>query len=399
MQAEPQPQRPAALAPERRLPGLDHLRALAILLVLVYHYGLFKHPGWVETLGSFGWTGVDLFFVLSGYLIGGQLMGHAAAGRPLRLGEFYFKRAFRILPAYFAVLLLYFSFPWFKERGELPPLWRFLSFTQNYGLDLRHTSAFSHAWSLCVEEQFYLLLPPLLALVALRLGHGAAWLVPALFGLGLLLRWLGWQHFVEPLFRAGDGDQAWQPYYQWIYYPGYTRMDGLVAGVALAALANFRPALWLRLTRRGNAWLLLGLALLAGAYFLCAEQVSFGAAVFGFPLIGLGYACLVLGALSPKSLLCRFESRITAWIAAVSYSLYLIHKPLMHLTQVILGRYGYAEDGNFVLACAMLVSFLGGWLLHRLVERPALRLRSRLLRRGLFRAEPRPAAERVGQAG
>lgn len=379
-------------AVERRLPGLDHLRALAIVLVLIYHYNLFEHPDWTGTFGSFGWTGVDLFFVLSGYLIGGQLLGRAAAGRPLPLGEFFLKRALRILPAYFTVLLLYFAFPWFKERGELPPLWRFLSFTQNYGLDLRHAGAFSHAWSLCVEEQFYLLLPLLLlALIALRAGRRAAWLVPGLFVLGLLLRWLSWQHFVEPLFRAGAGSGAWQPYYQWIYYPGYTRMDGLVAGVALAALASFRPALWSRLTGWGNAWLLLGLALLAGAWFLCMEQVSFGAAVFGFPLIALGYACLLLGALSPSSLLCRLQSRITAWIAAVSYSLYLIHKPLMHLTQAALEQHGYAADGNLVLACAMFVSFLGGWLLYRLVERPALQLRGRLLR-------PRPDAVRVDAA-
>jgi peptidoglycan/LPS O-acetylase OafA/YrhL len=56
-----------------RFYGLDHLRALAIVMVLLYHYRSFKHPEWVDTIGRFGWTGVDLFFVLSGFLISGQL--------------------------------------------------------------------------------------------------------------------------------------------------------------------------------------------------------------------------------------------------------------------------------------------------------------------------------------
>jgi peptidoglycan/LPS O-acetylase OafA/YrhL len=158
-------------------------------------------------------------------------------------------------------------------------------------------------------------------------------------------------------------------------------MDGLLAGVGLAALYHFRPELWSRLTRHGNALLLPALALLGGAYFLCADLITFRATAFGYPLVDAGYAVLVLAALSPGCLLSRFDSRLTGRIAAISYSLYLVHKPLVHLSQVVLGKYGFDADSNTVFMAASVVAVLGGWALHLGVERPALRLRDRLLKR------------------
>ncbi len=127
----------------------------------------------------FGWIGVDLFFVLSGYLIGGQLLAsrtpHPASrisnpASRIPLARFFVRRALRILPAYFVVLGIYVFLPSWREYPEMFPAWKFLLSVQNLGL--RGGTAFSHAWSLGVEDQFYLLLP-LVLLLAIRWRRAA----------------------------------------------------------------------------------------------------------------------------------------------------------------------------------------------------------------------------------
>lgn len=121
-------------------------------------------------------AGVDLFFVLSGYLISNQLFSDLVRGRALSLKAYYARRLLRTLPNFYVVLALYFLFPLVLGGSSAPPLWKFLTFAQNRGLQAG--TAFSHAWSLCIEEQFYLLLPALVLLAA-RYGKSirAAWFV------------------------------------------------------------------------------------------------------------------------------------------------------------------------------------------------------------------------------
>ena len=332
-------------------------------------------PGLHETLGSWGWTGVDLFFVLSGFLIGGQLFKTIARNQPISYGEFYFKRSLRILPAYFAVLLLYFTIPAFTERSSLPPFWRFLTFTQNFGLDLKLHGAFSHAWSLCIEEQFYLILP--LFLIAFKTTRKSVWLLPILFLSGLAIRSYSWYHFLS---AAGQGDFGTN-YYALIYYPTWCRLDGLLAGIALAALYYFRPAAWQRLTRNGNKIFFIALLLIGCAWLISHgdNQYSMAGAIFGYPAISIAYGALTLAALSPTCFLYRLSSAVTRWIATLSYSIYLTHKQLIHLTHQVLHPYGIGEDSYTALFISIVVAALGGWLLHLAVEKPFLRLRDRIL--------------------
>jgi peptidoglycan/LPS O-acetylase OafA/YrhL len=399
-----------------RLAGLDHLRALAIILVFIYHSGFIGgRPDSLDGIGAFGWNGVDLFFVLSGYLIGGQLLARIARHQSISYGEFYLKRSMRILPAYLVVLTLYFLIPAFRERSELPPLWRFLTFTQNYGLDLVREGAFSHAWSLCIEEQFYLGLPLLILLIT-AIGparqnssarndstvfhdstipqtgpsHRSVWVLPVLFLLGFALRLYNWYHFLEPILRTPDHPGFATAYYKWIYYPAYTRLDGLLAGVSLAALYHFRPQTWQRITRHGNKLLLASLALIATAWWVAHDdyQYSFRGAIFGYPLISLAYGVLVLAALSPSCFLYRYPSRLTALIAALSYSIYLTHKQILHLSHKLLDRW-FDPHGWPSYLIGIAICLLGGWLLRIAVEQPFLRVRDKWLRRS--RPTPPPA--------
>lgn len=150
---------PVAEGAAAHLPGLDLLRAIAILLVFAYHASVFfAHPAELRSWAAFGWTGVDLFFVLSGFLITSQLLEVQARG-PINLTGYFLKRGFRILPAYWLVLAVYFLIPAWRETESPAPLWKYLTFTQNLGLDTVNNRTFSHAWSLCIEEQFYLALP------------------------------------------------------------------------------------------------------------------------------------------------------------------------------------------------------------------------------------------------
>ena len=189
----------------------------------------------------FGWCGVDLFFVLSGFLISNQLMAAWQKKQKIPFREFYIKRIFRIFPPYFFVLLIYIFIPAFHERETLAPLWKMFSFTQNYGQNICRYGTFSHAWSLCVEEQFYLLLPLLLILIfSTSPRKKSARLIPAIFILSMILRWITWQFFLKPLQDTDDFGMYW---YRWIYYPTYTRLDGLITGVGIAAVYRFERKL------------------------------------------------------------------------------------------------------------------------------------------------------------
>ena len=128
-----------------RLAGLDTLRALAIVLVLMSHYnGFVSQAPTFGVIGSIGWAGVDLFFVLSGYLIGNQLLAPAARGESLDLKTFFARRLLRTLPNYYAVLAVYLLLPDSPIAGKsMAPAWRFLTFTQNFGLNYGET--FTHS--------------------------------------------------------------------------------------------------------------------------------------------------------------------------------------------------------------------------------------------------------------
>ena len=371
-----------------RNPGLDTLRACAIALVFMYHYMIFVSRsdtfGW---LSEIGWVGVDLFFVLSGYLIANQLFAGMVRGQALSLPRFYARRAFRTLPVFWLVLALFALFPVAMGGRPPPPWWRFLTFTQNLGL--QPGTAFSHAWSLCVEEQFYLVLPALLAAgawlassraparITLTRTHGWV-LMGALVAVGVVARCLLWRAYGRPADGRGDG------YMSWIYFDTLCRFDEFIPGVAVAMLKNFHRPTWDRLMARGNLLGAVGAvavtAMLALAYLyfdIAGYGWGFFMTGFGYSLIALAFAVLVAAALSPTARVLQWRIPGADKLALWSYSTYLSHKPLAYFIAQHLEPLGVSDGVR--LAIVTLACIAAGGLLYKLVEAPFMALRDRLV--------------------
>lgn len=364
---------------ENKLYGLDHLRALAIILVFFFHYFIVSggQPEWLPNVASFGWIGVDLFFVLSGFLISSQLFTQIKQGQSISFKTFFIKRFFRIVPAFLVTVAIYFCFPFFREKEALPPLWKFLTFTQNLGLNLKEYGTFSHCWSLCVEEHFYLFLPIILIILQTsKLFSKSYWLLIVLFLFGFAIRIYSFNHLYLPKI---EDENSWMYWYKFIYYPTYNRLDGLLVGVAIAGIYKFLPNLWNRLSKYGNQSLLISLCILTSAYFLCEDQQTFNASIFGFPLIALGFGFMTFGAVSPTSFLYKWNSRTTTFIATLSYAIYLTHKGIIHTTLKLLDD--LKIDSNFKMMICIFTCIFGAYLLNLTIEKPFMKLRNKIIER------------------
>lgn len=361
-----------------RYPGLDALRAAAILLVMLFHAHSFV-PEALQPVAGYGWMGVDLFFVLSGYLIASQLFReHRRTGR-IHWPGFYRRRIFRVLPLYLTVLVAYLALPRWREAPVMAPPWEYFTLTYNLFVHYPAQRAFSHVWSLCVEEQFYLAFPLLLLLLLRRPSSrrtvGAA---AAIFVLGLAWRAWVFYHLMRPL--GPDSDDLGSVYIERIYYPTWSRMDGLLAGVCLAAIETYRPALWRKLQR---CRLLFGTAGLACTGVCCwlfrsrtaLDSVGATATIVGYPLLSLGIAAIVFASLGNDNVARIPGARTLAQIGAtLAFATYLSHKIVLqactdHLPERI-GPNTWTGLLLFLAGSGTLAAILYGC-----IERPGLKLR------------------------
>jgi peptidoglycan/LPS O-acetylase OafA/YrhL len=361
--------------PISRINGLDTLRACAILLVLMYHYMVFvSHEPSFGFLSEIGWVGVDLFFVLSGYLIGNQIFAGLKSEQGFSLKTFYIRRALRTLPNFYVVLSIYFLFPVEAGGKAVTPLWKFLTFTQNF--DLKPGSAFSHAWSLSIEEQFYVVLPLIaIATIAYLKSVRAMWSVLLLaMAAAAGMRYWMWQ-------QVGDD---YTQYYIHIYYSTWCRFDELLPGVALALLKNFHSPIWTRSLKYGHHSFIAGvvttaLAMVLFTHFSFVEAQGFlwFTTTFGYSILACGFALLTLAGLSPNSYLYRWRIPGASVLALWSYALYLVHKPLMNALLRPFRVWDISVKSALGIAAMFALSLLAAYVLYRLVEMPFMRLRDR----------------------
>lgn len=364
------------LQENKRIPALDLLRSLAIFLVVLHHYPKSQDPNSIYmTLRSFGWIGVDIFFVLSGYLISKGLIKEFKRESKFSFSNFYVKRAFRILPIYWVVVALYFFLPSFAEREKIAPLWRFLTFTQNFDLTF---SAFSHAWSLCIEEHFYLVLPISLFFLLKRSSSKLSILVFAGLILGgMVLRWSIWESLIAPLDISTRAFRV--TYYKYLYYPTYGRLDGLVLGVLISTIQVYRPILWNKLIGQHNKLLMLGVLLISVALTLFSGQKSIISTTFGFPLLSLGIASIFISVFNNKSIFSKYKIPSMNVFATLAFSIYLTHKAVIKIVHVHLEGFGFEKFHPVTTLSTIVSILLFSWILFTLIEKPFLKFRERLI--------------------
>jgi peptidoglycan/LPS O-acetylase OafA/YrhL len=339
------PSQQLPLTDSARIPVLDGLRGVAILLVLMWH-GLFSIPfkspisSKILLLGTLSWSGVDLFFVLSGFLIGGILLD--VRDSPRYFKTFYVRRAYRILPLYTVVIVLNLLWPtfvvsWVSRLGHFSgtevPLLSLLTFTQNFwmawsgGFGVITVRA---TWSLAVEEQFYLTIPFLVR----RVGrYHFALVLSGIVVAAPLLRFLA--HFM-----LWDGNFA-------AYVLTPCRADALCLGALCALLIRF-PAYWQRLiSRRVVLWCIAAPIVIVLAWISSKGYGPFAGFVMtaSYSLLAIFYACFLLIALTSRGpvqrILCYPPLRN---LGTIAYCTYLFHLPLMELCRRFIGlRFSYSS--------------------------------------------------------
>jgi peptidoglycan/LPS O-acetylase OafA/YrhL len=274
------------------------------------------------------------------------------------------------MPAYFVVLAFYFALPALREYPDISPLWKFLLSVQNIGM--RGGTAFSHAWSLAIEDQFYLVLPFALLLLGGR-ARTATTVACALIAAGFALRWYFAATNLTP---TGVSFRAFQ---KLIYYATWTRLDPLVLGVSVAAIQRFRPKLWSTLANFGRWTWLPAIALISFALWLGeGEQLTVAACVWQFPLIAIGMTALLLCALDPRSFIAHVRIPGAAFFASVAYSVYLTHKLVIHFATGLCANWNLPLTSPSAHLFVQALIYTGGTLLFLTIERPFLQLRKRL---------------------
>lgn len=355
----------------RRIGELDGLRGLAIILVVVFHYvnnQLVHSENWLGKklymATSFGWAGVDLFFVLSGFLIGNILIREKNRSR--YFSTFYIRRFVRIVPNYYLLLVIY-AFVLstsvgtdssFIGENDSVPFWSyflmvhnlFMGYLENMGY-----AALSITWSIGIEEQFYLIMP-------LVIYFTKRSLLPAFF-VSLVL--------IAPVLRMTY--QTWVPTYVFLT----SRMDSLAFGMLIAWVyiqPNFREIVQKRI-----AWVVMLFALVTLiCVFLFLRYGDLG--VIKHSLLGILFSLMLLFALVyNRGGYAKFlRQSFLRWIGTISYSLYLFHYLILGLAHYLIsgkGSIGITSIKDIgVSVFALITSILFAWLVYEQMEKPFVRL-------------------------
>ena len=342
------------------MPAMQSLRGLAALWVVLYHLQVYMDFFALPLLPipgiRFGWLGVDLFFVLSAYLLGQPFLDRT---RQPHVGRFWADRFWRIAPPYYAAFLLtaigYAVFApdaWIPEKA-----WWSLLFLQNFRFEtfIAINPAF---WSLAVEMQFYLLLPWMARLFR---GKGWPWALAGFMLVSLLYR--------AVIYDVG-GSALWALQLEGFTLPGF--LGHFAVGLAVCRIRLLENPVGSGVRRATFA---LGIAMVAVPTWLLVPRgsvdfvdLSLAGDTVLRPLAAVGFGLMVLATASGGWVARALAWRPLAWLGGISYSLYLIHIPAQVLMLKVVSPIDHAWGWA---ALAFAASILGGWLLYKGVEAPS----------------------------
>lgn len=354
-----------------RVKRLDILRFIAVMLVLA------RHGQIVPVFSRVGWVGVDLFFVLSGFLISGLLYSEFKRQGTISAPRFFIRRGLKIYPAFYVMVLVTFvARRILASPTPLGPYLRDIFFVQNY-----HIGIWAHTWTLGVEEHFYILLP-IFFLLLLRFSSdrtdpfkSVPWAF-AIVAVSCLVLRVATIHFTPAASFAPA----------MVYNPTHERIDSLFFGVFLGYFQHFHPAMLQRLFDSPVKRIAIGL-LTAGllACSFCSLENHF-LLTFGLSFLYLGFGGLLLLSLQIHNLLplglaglLRRIGTACAFVGTYSYSIYLWHGPFHAFAPGVLRRLFQIRFDSLQEFWFYLVgSIVFGILMATLIEFPVLRLRDRL---------------------
>jgi peptidoglycan/LPS O-acetylase OafA/YrhL len=377
---------PSSIGSGRREWSLDLIRAAAVLLVLAHH-NPFLCPvetssllhGIEQAAAYGGWVGVDLFFVLSGYLVSGLLFAEYRQTGRIRVGRFLFRRGFKIYPSFWLMIIatlaggLIFRLPPGMGSDHLVDrIIGDLLFLQNYVGDL-----WGHTWTLAVEEHFYFLLV-FLFVISLESRRPGEFKFLIRVALGAII--------VCPAIRCIREISMGHAYaYTGNYFSTHTRIDSLMCGLCLRWWKEIRPDSFIMWIRRGSwGWLAASVVLLA-PFFMVNPHTTHWMMSVGLCVTAIGAVCLVLSS---------HMWRETTWLRIVatpllpigrhSYSIYLWHMMIIYWLVAPAGDYLRTHWSHTWWFAVLLLHFgstiglgmMSGWI----IEQPFLRLRDRWFR-------------------
>ena len=375
----------------RHVRSLDGIRGIAVLLVMLFHYGYL----------ATGWVGVQIFFTLSGYLITSILLENRGATLAAYMGRFYWRRTLRIFPLlYIFLIVVAVVHAGFGAPESFSADWPWLfTFTANFAR-MREGDIgpyFVHIWSLAVEEQFYLIWPLLLFFLPPR---GFRWAVVGILVLSPLVRLSLYQGLLSLGYDAQYAGKA-------AYVLPFTQFDAFAAGAAI-------PLWGLNQMRNAGRWFVavLGITAIGGISVLVLAHFWGGGAflaslgyamymvqsyeyIWGYSLLNmlsmLGIVCTLQG-IGPTRVL---EKRMLVWVGKISYGVYVYHLPVLLVGEFMVDKLGIALHGTVRLA------FFAVWVAtvillseasFRWLETPFLNLKDYWRMRGDAKALRQPLA-------